>query len=60
MSRVVELGGNDYSWDLAYGCGNVVDYWNTTYVSWQFSKLIKFRENIIKKTFYLINLITFF
>ena len=40
MCRVVESRGNGYSWGCVYGCGNVVDYWNITYVSWQFSKLI--------------------
>lgn len=38
MSRVVESVGNGYSWECVYGCGNVVEYWNTIYVSWQFSK----------------------
>ena len=41
MCRVVESRGNGYSWGCVYGCGNVVDYWNITYVSWQFSKIPK-------------------
>ena len=47
MCRVVESRGNGYSWGCVYGCGNVVDYWNITYVSWQFSK--KMKKNLNKK-----------
>ena len=41
MGRLAGFGGNDYRWGCGYGRGNVVEYWNTTYVSWQFSKIAK-------------------
>ena len=38
MKRVVESGGNGYSWECVHGCRNVVEYWNITYIFWQFNK----------------------